>query len=170
MCHTSWLTMRVFISSMVELTDSSHVKLEVMPPPPPPPPPPHIISDVDDSEPGSTVNDDEPGPACGWSKGLGREGVRDVFFPVLRYTKLLGDQTHTQHPRQQKHDLFNGCFKLYHVQRDSCNNPHAPGVCIVSDMLRPRHKIVVWHGSGSFVHVTCGGVVLGGWRDKQLGL
>lgn len=77
-CLTSWLTMRVLISSMVELTDSSHVKLDVMPPPPSPPP--HIISNVD-PDPGSTVCDDEPDPVYKWSRNQG--GRRMQYVAIL---------------------------------------------------------------------------------------
>lgn len=55
---TCWFTMSVLTSSMVELTDGSHVKLDVMPPAPSPPPP-QIISDVD-ADPVSAACDDEP--------------------------------------------------------------------------------------------------------------
>lgn len=55
---TCWFTMSVLTSSIVELTDGSHVKLDVMPPVPSPPPP-HIISDVD-ADPKPPIGDDEP--------------------------------------------------------------------------------------------------------------
>lgn len=68
---------------MVELTDGSHVKLDVMPPAPPPPPP-HSISDVDDADPVSAVCDDEPTSVrekrCGVLAGVG--GVFINFFLV----------------------------------------------------------------------------------------